>query len=64
MVQYLADAETTFAALGDRTRLGIVESLWRHDASISELASQFEMTLTGIAKHVHVLEGALLVTTE
>jgi DNA-binding transcriptional ArsR family regulator len=62
MVQY--PAEATFAALGDSTRLGILESLWRDDASISQLASHFGMTLTGIAKHVHVLEGACLVTTE
>jgi DNA-binding transcriptional ArsR family regulator len=65
MVQYpAAVAGVTFAALGDSTRLGILESLWRDDASISELASRFGMTLTGIAKHVHVLEGARLVTTE
>src|SRR5262245_28211197 len=64
MVQYYAEAEGTFAALGDGTRLGILEALSRDDASISELATRFGMTLTGIAKHVHVLEGVRLVTTE
>src|SRR5262245_25030257 len=64
MVQYQAEAEAAFAALGDGTRLGVLESLWVDDASISDLASRFGMTLTGIAKHVHVLENAGLVTTE
>lgn len=60
----LAETEDVFAALGDTTRLGILEALWRDDASISDLAARFGMTLTGIAKHVRVLEDALLVATE
>lgn len=53
-----------FAALSDATRRGILERLGRGDASLSELAANFEMTLTGIKKHVQVLEDAGLVTTE
>lgn len=60
----MAETEDVFAALGDTTRLGILEALWRDDASISDLAARFGMTLTGIAKHVRVLEDALLVATE
>jgi DNA-binding transcriptional ArsR family regulator len=60
----LAETEDVFAALGDTTRLGILGALWRDDASISDLAARFGMTLTGIAKHVRVLEDALLVATE
>lgn len=56
--------DTTFAALSDRTRRGVLERLGRGDASISDLAANFEMTLTGIKKHVQILEGAGLVTTE
>jgi DNA-binding transcriptional ArsR family regulator len=64
MVQYrVVDAEPAFAALGDSTRRGILESLGRGDASISELAAAFDMTLTGIKKHVGILERAALVTT-
>jgi DNA-binding transcriptional ArsR family regulator len=64
MVQYLPELDTSFAALADPTRRAILERLGREDASISDLAANFEMTLTGIKKHVHVLEGAGLVTTE
>jgi DNA-binding transcriptional ArsR family regulator len=53
-----------FAALSDPTRRGILERLGRGDTSISDLAANFEMTLTGIKKHVQILEGAGLVTTE
>jgi DNA-binding transcriptional ArsR family regulator len=53
-----------FAALSDATRRGILERLGRGDASISDLAATFGMTLTGIKKHVRILEGAELVTTE
>jgi DNA-binding transcriptional ArsR family regulator len=62
MVQYSLD--TTFAALADPTRRGILESLGQGDFSITELASVFEMTLTGIKKHVQILETAQLVTTQ
>jgi len=64
MVQYPQALDTSFAALADPTRRAILERLGREDASISDLAANFEMTLTGIKKHVHVLEEAGLVTTE
>jgi DNA-binding transcriptional ArsR family regulator len=54
----------TFAALSDPTRRGVLEQLGRADASITELAGKFDMTLTGMKKHVGVLEQAGLVTTE
>jgi DNA-binding transcriptional ArsR family regulator len=61
MVQHNLDH--SFAALADATRRGILAELSREDASITHLASQFAMTLTGIKKHVAVLERAGLVTT-
>ncbi len=64
MVQYSARLDTTFAALSDGTRRGILERLGRERASISDLAAGFGMTLTGIKKHVRILEDAKLVTTE
>src|SRR6201985_3071568 len=64
MVQYQqARFDTSFAALSDATRRGVLEQLGRSDASISELADKFHMTLTGMKKHVGVLEQAGLVTT-
>jgi DNA-binding transcriptional ArsR family regulator len=62
MVQYNLDSR--FAALSDRTRRGILECLGRGDASITDLAERFEMTLTGVKKHVQILEDAGLVTTK
>jgi DNA-binding transcriptional ArsR family regulator len=64
MVQYSPALDDAFGALADPTRRGILERLGRGDAAISELAEDFEMTLTGIRKHVQVLEAAGLVTTE
>ena len=64
MVQYPPRLDVGFAALSDRTRRGILERLGRSDAAISELARAFDITLTGIKKHVQVLEEAGLVTTE
>jgi DNA-binding transcriptional ArsR family regulator len=65
MVQYQpADFDTSFAALSDATRRGVLERLARADASITDLAGTFHMTLTGMKKHVGVLERAGLVTTE
>src|SRR3989442_12486358 len=64
MVQHSLQLDISFAALSDPTRRGILERLGRGDASISALAANFEMTLTGIKKHVRILEGAGLVTTE
>jgi DNA-binding transcriptional ArsR family regulator len=65
MVQYArARFDTSFAALSDSTRRGVLEHLGRADASITDLAEKFHMTLTGMKKHVGVLEQAGLVTTE
>ena len=65
MVQYReARLDASFAALSDATRRGVLEQLGRADASITDLAEKFGMTLTGIKKHVGVLEQAGLVTTE
>src|SRR4051794_15439514 len=65
MVQSLqARFDTSFAALSDATRRGVLEQLGRSDASISDLAGKFHMTLTGMKKHVGVLEQAGLVVTE
>ena len=63
MVQYSSRLDASFAALSDATRRGVIEQLWRQDASITELAERFHMTLTGMKKHVGVLEQARLVTT-
>ncbi len=64
MVQYSARLDASFAALSDATRRGVLERLGRADASITELADKFHMTLTGMKKHVGVLEEAGLVTTK
>jgi DNA-binding transcriptional ArsR family regulator len=65
MVQYTgAPLDASFAALSDATRRGVLEQLGRADASITDLAEKFHMTLTGMKKHVGVLEQAGLVTTE
>jgi DNA-binding transcriptional ArsR family regulator len=63
MVQYSAKLDAAFAALSDPTRRGILERLGRGDASISSLAVAFTMSLTGVKKHVRILEQAGLVTT-
>ncbi|MDP1700445.1 MAG: metalloregulator ArsR/SmtB family transcription factor [Aestuariivirga sp.] len=65
MVQYSQTRfDASFAALSDATRRGVLEQLGRAEASITDLASKFHMTLTGMKKHVGVLEQAGLVTTE
>jgi len=65
MVQYSESGlDASFAALSDATRRGILERLGRADASITDLAEKFRMTLTGMKKHVGVLEQAGLITTE
>jgi len=65
MVQYHQTCfDSSFAALSDATRRGVLEQLGRADASITDLAEKFHMTLTGMKKHVGVLERAGLVTTE
>jgi DNA-binding transcriptional ArsR family regulator len=63
MVQYTAQLDAAFSAISDGTRRGILERLGRGDASISDLAAKFDMTLTGMKKHVRVLEDAGLVRT-
>jgi DNA-binding transcriptional ArsR family regulator len=65
MVQFLPTRlDVSFAALSDATRRGVLEQLGNGDASITELADRFHMTLTGMKKHVGVLEQAGLVTTQ
>jgi DNA-binding transcriptional ArsR family regulator len=65
MVQHVAARlDGSFSALSDATRRGVVEQLGRANASITDLAERFRMTLTGMKKHVGVLEQAGLVTTE
>src|SRR3978361_1104187 len=65
MVQYYQTRlDASFAALSDATRRGVLEQLGRADASITDLAEKFHMTLTGMKKHVGVLEQTGLVTTE
>ena len=64
MVQYSPALDIAFAALADPTRRGILERLGQADASITDLAELFEMTLTGMKKHVQILEAARLVTTQ
>ncbi len=59
-----ATFDASFAALSDTTRRGVLEHLGRTDASITDLAEKFHMTLTGMKKHVGVLEQAGLVRTE
>lgn len=65
MVQLVqVNFDASFGALSDATRRGVLEELGRGDASITALAQRFDMTLTGMKKHVGVLEQAGLVTTE
>jgi DNA-binding transcriptional ArsR family regulator len=65
MVQYVPPhLDASFAALSHATRRGVLERLGRGEASITDLAAKFHMTLTGMKKHVNVLEDAGLVRTE
>jgi DNA-binding transcriptional ArsR family regulator len=64
MVQYPEPRDRAFAALADPTRRGILERLAVADATISELASAFGMSLTGMKKHVRILEEAGLVSSQ
>jgi DNA-binding transcriptional ArsR family regulator len=64
MVQYQAQLDRTFSALADPTRRGILERLGQGSATVSELAEPFGMSLTGLKKHIQILEDAELVTTE
>jgi DNA-binding transcriptional ArsR family regulator len=64
VVQYSSSLDLSFSALSDRTRRGVLERLGRGSASITDLAASFDMTLTGMKKHVQILQDAGLVTTE
>jgi DNA-binding transcriptional ArsR family regulator len=64
MVQYRVSLDEGFAALSDPTRRAILERLGQGEASVSDLAAGFDMSLTGVKKHVSILEQARLVTTE
>jgi DNA-binding transcriptional ArsR family regulator len=64
MVQYSATVDRTFAALADPTRRAVLERLGAGSATISQLAEPFGMTLTGMKKHVRLLEEAQLITTQ
>lgn len=64
MVQYAPRVDKAFSAISDPTRRGVLMRLGRGDASITDLAGKFGMTLTGMKKHVQVLEDAGLVTTK
>ena len=65
MVQFQEPVvDASFAAISDATRRGVLEQLGHADASITDLAEKFHMTLTGMKKHVGILEQAGLVTTE
>jgi DNA-binding transcriptional ArsR family regulator len=65
VVQYDgAQLDASLAALSDPTRRGVLEQVGREEASITDLADRFHMTLTGMRKHVGVLERAGLVVTE
>lgn len=64
MVQYAKSLDHAFTAFADPTRRGILELLGRTDASISDLAERFDMSLTGVKKHVRLLEDAGLVRSE
>lgn len=64
MVQYKSELDRTFAALADPTRRGILRRLGKGSATITELAEPFAMSLTGLKKHVRILEDAGLLTTQ
>ena len=64
MVQYRTTIDRTFTALADPTRRSVLEQLGAGSATVSELAEPFGMSLTGMKKHIRLLEEAQLVTTE
>src|SRR6478752_3410167 len=64
MVQYQTNVDRAFAALADPTRRAVLERLGAGSATITELAAPFGMSLTGMKKHIQLLEEAELVTTE
>ena len=64
MVQYQTAVDRAFAALADPTRRAVLERLGSGSATVSELAEPFGMSLTGMKKHIRLLEEARLVTTD
>jgi DNA-binding transcriptional ArsR family regulator len=64
MVQYPPAVDRAFAALADPTRRAVLEHLGSGSATITELAEPFGMSLTGMKKHIRLLEEANLVATE
>src|SRR2546426_11496529 len=64
MVQYPTTVDRAFAALADPTRRAVLERLGSGNATVSELAEPFGMSLTGMKKHNRLLEEAEVVTTE
>ena len=64
MVQYPTTVDRAFAALADPTRRAVLERLGSGSATVSELAEPFGMSLTGMKKHIRLLEDAQLMTTE
>jgi DNA-binding transcriptional ArsR family regulator len=64
MVQYQSSVDQVFAALADPTRRKVLERLGQGNASVSELAAPHDMSLTGMKKHIRVLEEAQLVSTQ
>ena len=64
MVQYSTTVDRAFAALADPTRRAVLERLGSGKATVSELAEPFGMSLTGMKKHIRLLEEAELVTTQ
>lgn len=64
MVQYQERLDSAFNAVADPTRRGVLERLGRRVQSITELADAFDMTLTGMKKHVRILEDAGLVKSQ
>jgi DNA-binding transcriptional ArsR family regulator len=57
-----ADLDTVFRALGDPTRRAIISRLTHGEATVSQIADQFDMSLPGVSKHLGVLEHAGLIT--
>jgi DNA-binding transcriptional ArsR family regulator len=64
MVQYQRTVDKAFVALADPTRRAVLERLGAGSATVTELAEPFGMSLTGMKKHITLLEEAELVTTE
>lgn len=64
MVQYSPTVDRAFVALADPTRRAVLERLGAGSATVSELAEPFGISLTGMTKHLRVLEEANMITTQ